>query len=505
MTTTTNRFRGWRKSAGLAALAVALLSGTASAQTLSIGLQDDPDILDPHRARSFVGRIVFQSLCDKLVDITPDLQFVPSLATQWSLNEDRTTLTFDLRDDAVFHDGTPIDAEAVKANLDRARELPDSLRRSELASIESVEVTGPHQVALHLSAPDAALLSQLSDRAGMMMAPASFENSGQNADPVCSGPYRFVSRTQGDSIRLEKFADHWDAENYAIDSVVYRMIPDTTVRFANLQSGDLQLIERIAATDLPAAESAANLTVVPVTGLGYQALAFNIRDEASPLADERVRRALDLAIDRDIINQAVGGGTFQPAYQPFPPASFAYEPELERTGRDVEGAKALLAEAGHERVAFQLTYGNNTTMSQVLEIVQAMGAEAGFDITLRPTEFAALQSELREGRFEVGQSGWSGRVDPDGNIHQHVTCEGGLNDGGYCNEEVDRLLDEARSLDDPQARTALYDQAQAILSEERPIVYLYYLPYPFAHTNDLAGFVGYPDGMIRLRGVSLAN
>ncbi|WP_185983442.1 ABC transporter substrate-binding protein [Aureimonas mangrovi] len=492
---------------GLAALAAVLALGAApaAAQTLTIGLQDDPDILDPHRARTFVGRIVFTSLCDKLVDITPELDFVPQLATDWSLDEARTTLIFDLRDDAVFHDGSPIDAEAVKANLDRARELPDSLRRSELASVESVEVTGPHQVALHLAAPDAALLSQLSDRAGMMMSPASFENGSPSADPVCSGPYRFVERVQNDRIVLEKFADHWDAENYPTENVVFRAIPDNTVRFANLQSGDLQLIERIGANDIAAAESAAGITVVPVTGLGYQALTFNLRDADSPLTDARVRRAFDLSIDRDIINQVVGAGTFQPAYQPFPPASFAYEPGLERQGRDVEGAKALLAEAGQERVAFELSFGNNTAMQQVLELVQAMGAEVGFDISLRPTEFAALQGELREGRFEVAQSGWSGRVDPDGNIHQHVTCEGGLNDGRYCNEEVDRLLDEARETGDPADRAPLYAQAQAILGQDKPVSYLYYLPYPFAHTNALTGFVGYPDGMIRLRGVSLSQ
>jgi peptide/nickel transport system substrate-binding protein len=498
--------RGRATRLGLAGLAAVLALGTApvAAQTLTIGLQDDPDILDPHRARTFVGRIVFTSLCDKLVDITPELEIVPQLAESWTLSEDRLTLTFDLRENAVFHDGTPIDAEAVKANLDRARELPDSLRKSELASVENVEVTGPHQVAIKLSTPDAALLSQLSDRAGMMMSPASFaEDAG--GDPVCSGPYSFVERVQNDRIVLQKFEDYWDAGAYPIQEVVYRAIPDTTVRFANLQSGDLDLIERIAPTDLAAAEADANLVVAPVTGLGYQALAFNMADANSPLADARVRRAFDLAIDRDILNQVVGNGTFQPAYQPFPPASFAYEDDLDRQGRDVEGAKALLAEAGHDRVAVELSFGNNTTMQQVLEIVQAMGAEAGFDISLRPTEFAALQSELREGRFQIGQSGWSGRVDPDGNIHQFVTCDGNLNDGGYCNEEVDRLLNEAREESEQATRADLYAQAQAILAEDKPISYLFYLPYPFAHTTALEGFTAYPDGMIRLRGVSLGQ
>jgi peptide/nickel transport system substrate-binding protein len=153
----------------------------------------------------------------------------------------------------------------------------------------------------------------------------------------------------------------------------------------------------------------------------------------------------------------------------------------------------------------ELTYGNNTIMQQVFELVQAMGAEAGFDISLRPTEFAALQSTLKAGDFEVGQSGWSGRVDPDGNIHQYVTCEGSLNDVKYCNEDVDRLLNESRLKTDPSARKALYDEAQAILREEMPIIYLFYLPWPFVHKAGIEGFRAYPDGMIRLEGVRFAG
>ncbi len=491
-----------------ASLAAILLGSGASAQTLSIGLQDDPDVLDPHRARTFVGRIVFTSLCDKLVDITPELEIVPQLATRWETSEDGLTLTMDLRTDATFHDGTPIDAAAVKANLDRALTLPDSLRKSEIASIGSVEAVDADTIKLTLNQPDAALLSQLSDRAGMILSPATFEGDLATTNPVCSGPYRFVERVQNDRIVLEKFAEHWDADAYPIQSVVYRSMPDTTVRFANLQSGDLQLIERIAPSDIAAAEATEGIEVLPVTGLGYQAMAINLANGAgtdNPLAgDARLRRALDLAIDRDVINQVTGFGIFEPAFQPFQPASFAAPAAPARSGRDVEGAKALLAEAGVDRVPLTITYGNNTTSQQVYELIQAMGAEVGFDIALQPTEFAALQSTLQAGDFEAGQSGWSGRVDPDGNIHQHVTCEGGLNDGRYCNAEVDRLLNEARATRDSAARKALYDEAAVILEEEKPVIYLYFLPYPFGMSRKLEGFVGYPDGMIRLRNVSLA-
>ncbi len=491
------------------AMAGMLASGWAQAQsTLRIGLQDDPDVLDPVRARTFVGRIVFASLCDKLVDITPDLKIVPQLAQSWTVADDGKTLTFKLRTDAVFHDGTPIDAAAVKANLDRARTQPDSNRKSELATVASVEAPDAGTVVLKLSEPDASLLSQLSDRAGMMMSPASFDKD-PGGKPVCSGPYQFKERVQNDRIVLEKFPKHWDAANYHFDRLVYTPIPDTTVRLNNLRAGDLDIIERVAPSDAKAVKDDKNLRLAPVTGLGFQAISVNLGNGAradNPLAkDKRVRQALDLAIDRDVLNQVVGEGMFQPAYQPFPPASFAYDKAFEHKGRDPQKAQALLKQAGYDRVKFEITYGNNTTMQQVFELVQAMGAEAGFDITLRPVEFASLQSSLARGDFEVGQSGWSGRVDPSGNIHQYVSCKGNLNDGKFCDPAVDKLLNDARAESDEAKRRALYDQVLAAMQDQRPIVYLFYLPWTFGVQKKLDGFVPYPDGLIRLKGVSLAK
>ena len=150
---------------------LALGACAASAQNLRIGLQEDPDVLDPHRARTYVGRIVFTSLCDKLIDIDPKLHFVPQLATSWTFSEDNKTLTFKLREDALFHDGSKFDAAAAKANLDRAMTLPDSLRRGELGSVAKVEAPDAATLVLTLKQPDATLLAQLSDRAGMMLSP----------------------------------------------------------------------------------------------------------------------------------------------------------------------------------------------------------------------------------------------------------------------------------------------------------------------------------------------
>jgi len=494
------------KKLPLMALAAGLLMSTAvSAQTLRIGLNEDPDVLDPHRARTFVGRIVFTSLCNKLVDITPDLKFTPELATEWSWADDGKSLTFKLRPGVTFHDGEKMDAAAVKANIDRARTLPDSLRKSELTSVESVDVVDAMTVKVNLSRPDATLLSQLSDRAGMIMSPKALASADFGQKPVCSGPYKFVERVQNDRIVLERFKEHWDAKNYNFERVVFQPIPDTTVRLANLQSGNLDLIERLAPSDVAAVKSNAKLTFAPVSGIGYQGLTINTNNgdrSKTPLGqDKRVRQALELSIDRDVINEVVGNGIFPPAGQPFPQASPYNNPKFAARKRNVEQAKKLLKEAGVERVKFELTFGTSTTTQQIAEIIQAMAAETGFDISLRPTEFAAMQKEAQAGNFDVNVIGWSGRVDPDGNIHPFVSCKGALNDGKYCNAEVDKLLNEARIINDEAKRKQLYDAAQEILTQDLPIIYTYYQPWPFAHAKKLEGFKPYPDGMIRLKGV----
>src|SRR3990170_129439 len=138
-----------------ALLASSALASPALAADLRIGLQDDPDVLDPDQSRTFVGRIVYTSLCDKLVDITPELKIIPQLATAWSWSDDGKALTMDLREGVVFHDGTPFNAEAAKANIERSKNLPESRRKSEVKSVESVAVSGPYQIQITLAAPDA--------------------------------------------------------------------------------------------------------------------------------------------------------------------------------------------------------------------------------------------------------------------------------------------------------------------------------------------------------------
>lgn len=491
--------------------AAMLVAGAAAGQELRIGLQEDPDVLDPDESRTFVGRIVYAALCDKLVDITPELEFVPQLATAWSWSPDGTQLTMELRDGVVFHDGTPFDAEAVKANIERSKTLPQSRRKSELTSVETVTVVDPMTVRFNLVAPDATLLAQLSDRSGMMISPTAAEKLGDqfgNA-PVCSGPFKFVERVQQDRIVLDRFADYWDKDSIHFDRVVYLPIPDTAVRLANLQSGDLTMIERVAPTDVRQVQSNPGLKLEEAVGLGYQGITVNIGNGAragTPVGtDPRVREAIEAVIDRDVVNQVVFDGLYVPGNQPFPPNSPYYNTDVPVPARDAARARALLDEAGIDRLKVEVQVANNPVQMQVMQVIQAMAAEAGIDMELRATEFATLLQEQTAGNYQLSQVGWSGRVDPDGNLHQFVTCEGGLNDSKYCNAAVDELLNAARVTNDTAERKRAYAKAVEITNQDRPIIYLYHQKWFWGMTSGLEGFVPSPDGMIRLQGVRLAG
>jgi peptide/nickel transport system substrate-binding protein len=491
--------------ASAALLGLAALPALAqSPSTLRIGLQEDPDVLDPHKARTFVGRIVFMGLCDRLVDIDPELKIIPRLATEWSFSADGLTLTMKLRTDAKFHDGETFNAAAAKANLERAMTLPDSLRKSELASVASVEAPDAATLVLKLNRPDATLLAQLTDRAGMMLSPKSL-GPDISAKPVCSGPYQFVERVQNDRIVLEKFKGHWEADKYQFDRIIYRAIPDTTVRLANLRAGELDMLERLAPTDVKSAKEDKSLKVESTANLGYQGITINTNhgDAANqPMGkDKRVRQALSLSIDRKVLSQVVFEGLYAPMNQPFNPGNQYLSAALPVPERDVAKAKALLKEAGQSKVSVELFVTNNPVDAQLGQVIQAMAQEAGIDIQIRSTEFASQLRDQQQGKFQMSRIGWSGRIDPDGNIHQFVTTKGNQNDGRYSNAEVDKLLDEARTIYDVAERKKRYDAAQKILQDELPIVYLYNQTVFFALRSNIQGFVINPDGMIRLSGL----
>ncbi|MGV1828220.1 ABC transporter substrate-binding protein [Agrobacterium vitis] len=494
-----------------ALLVTAAFAAPVVAADLKIGLSEDPDVLDPAQSRTFVGRIVYTAMCDKLVDVSPDLKIIPQLATGWAWSEGGKVLTMTLRQGVKFHDETPFNAEAVVATIQRNMTMAESRRKSELASVEKVEAIGSDTVKFTLKAPDSTLLAQLSDRAGMIVSPKAAKELGANfgSHPVCAGPFKFVERVQQDRIVLEKFGDYWNKDQIFINKLTYLPIVDSTVRLANLRSGDLDMIERVAPTDAASIKSDGKLDFEQAVGVGYMAMYVNIGNSPranNPLGkDKRLRQAFSLAIDREALNQIVFEGTALAGNQPFPPVSPWYDKRIPVPARDVEKAKALIKAAGFDRVPIELQVSNSATVLQMMQVVQSMVAEAGFDVTLKTMEFATMLNEQTAGNYQISRSDWSGRVDPDGNLHQFVTCKGGINDTKYCNPAVDTLLNEARQSTDDAVRKQKYDAADEILNDDLPIIYLGHQSWLWAASKKITGFVPSPDGMIRLTGMQKAN
>src|SRR3982751_6371079 len=366
----------------LAAAAVTLaLAPSAQAQTtLRIGLAEDPDILDPTMARTYVGRIVFASFCDKLFDIDEKLNIVPQLAVSHETSADGKEVTIKLRPGVKFHDGEAVDA---------------------------IDVVDPLTIKLALKTPYSPLVAQLTDRAGMMVSPKAAKEAGDKFGlrPVCAGPYKFVERVQQDRMVFEKFADYWNKDNVHIDRIIYLPLVDATVRLANLKSGGLDLIERLLATDLKEVQSDSKLKLSSAIELGYQGVTLNVgKDKAKgPLSQSaKVRQALDLSLDRDAISQVVSNGEFKPGNQWVNPDHPYYQKEFPVRARDVAKAKALLKEAGVTApvsVDFMVPKGAET--EAVSQVIQSMAAETGFDMKIRVTEFATSLKQAEAGEYQA--------------------------------------------------------------------------------------------------------
>ncbi len=492
--------------------AAALLSFQAGVQaqtTLRIGLAEDPDILDPTLGRTYVGRIVFASFCDKLFDIDEKLNIVPQLALSHETSADGKEVTIKLRPGVKFHDGEPLNAEAAKFSLDRHLTLPTSFRKPELAAVDHVDVVDPLTIKLVLKTPYSPLIAQLTDRSGMMVSPKAAKEAGDKfgLHPVCAGPYKFVERVQQDRIVFEKFADYWDKDKIHIDRIVYLPLVDATVRLANLKSGGLDLIERLLATDIKAVQTDPKLKLSSAIELGYQGVTLNIgKDKAKgPLSQSaKVRQALDLAIDREAINQVVFNGEFKPGNQWLNPDHPYYQKSFPVRARDVAKAKALLKEAGATApvtIDFMVPKGAET--EAVAQVIQSMAAEAGFDMKIRVTEFATSLKQAEAGEYQAYLLAWSGRIDPDGNSYIFQKTGAPQNYSAWSNPDADKALEDARLVTDPAKRKEIYEKLTRLVLDEEPILYIFHRKILIAHTTRLEGYKQMPDGLVRVNGLTL--
>ena len=499
-------------------LALGLLLGLVSSalaaspeRTLKIGLREDPDILDPTLSGSYVGRIVYAGMCDKLFDYDTKLNIVPQLATGYEY-KDPTHLILHLRPGVLFQDGEKFDAAAVKYTLNRDLTMPRSLRKGQISDIESINVIDPLTVEVVLKAPNAALLAQLAGRPGIMLAPEAAEKEGANfgQHPVCAGPFKFVERIPEQKIVLERFKRYWDAKDIHFDRVEYVPIVNSAVTLANLQAGALDLAEHIQPTDVPIVEKDPKLRVAMDTSLGYQSITFNVAngpESKTPIGESaKLRRAFELAISRDALMHVVYNGLYTPIAQANPPSSQFYVSSVVPPKRDIKAAQALVAASGFKPpIAVTLLVPNSPDLLQAAQVIQAMEQPAGFDVKIQATEFASSLSAARAGDFQAYFIAWSGRADADGNMYSFLHSGLGFNYGHYSNPEVDTLLDQARVAPTVAERRSIYGKLWQIEREDMPIIYVWSPKNIVGLKKSLLGFRQVPDGLIRLQGMRFAQ
>jgi peptide/nickel transport system substrate-binding protein len=497
-------------------------TGTSSGSggTIVVALASDPGTIDPTLADTFDARVVFTSFCQKLYDANDRLQVVPQLAAALpTTSRDGLTVTIPLRTGIRFNDGTPFDATAVKTTLDRDLTLSGSTRAREIGAVKSVAVVNPTMVRITLKYPFSPLVAQLADRAGLIMSPTALRKLGAkfgNA-PVCVGPFRFASRTEGSQLAFVKSADYYDAADVHAAGITYKIITDPTTRADNLRSGDVQAAEHLDATDIPQLKGDSSLTIEDISAISYEGISINISNANgvnkppgpvnTPLArSPELRKAFEMALDRDAMNKAVYNGAESvdclplPVQSPFRPADPACTPY------DPAGAKQIVAASGVPMpVPVTLMIPANSGDDRLAAVIQSMEAEAGFAVTIKSVEFTSSLAAARAGRFDAFLIGWSGRLDPDGDLSDLVTSGGSNNFSGLADRQLDQLVAQSAASSDIATRKASYARTLQRLQEIRPNIYLYHDRWYLGLSTKLSGVVYLTDGIPRFTAASLRS
>ena len=480
--------------------------------TLKAGLDGDILTFDPLTSGAYADREVYYNIYDTLVAFDPNLKIIPALAEKWETPDPKTYI-FHIRQGVKFHDGTDLNADAVKFNIDRYLTDKTSRRKAEIDTITSVDVMDPYTVKFNLKAAFAPLLATLADRAGMILSPKVIQALGPDAlaaKPIGagSGPFKFVEAVKDDHIGLERNANYWkkDASGNQLpylDKLTYRPILDATVLLANLKTGDLDASYSIAAKDVAGVKSGSELMLKDVAGLGFNAISFNVMKE--PFTKKELRQAVAEVLDRDQINKTVYFGVNQIAQGPIPPSSWAYDANYKPYGANIAKAKEYLKAAGMpDGFTFEMKISSGSpTTTQLSQLIKDQMAKAGITMNIVQQERTKTSTDQDSGNFQTLLFGWSGRPDPDGNLYNIFHSGGGLNYGKYSLPQVDDVLEKARATSDQAQRKDLYQQAQKLLVDDGAMAFYAFLPAYLVMQPKVQGMQLYPDFMMRFEGAWL--
>jgi peptide/nickel transport system substrate-binding protein len=474
--------------------------------TLRVGFYIEAQTMDPHLSGSKIDRQVYHNIYEPLVTLDTKLGIKPGLAESWT-QPDPKTLVFKLRRGVKFHDGTDFNAEAAKFNFERMKTEPKSVRKGEVANIDTVEAVDSHTLKVNLKKPDAALLATLTDRAGMMVSPRVVQERGaelgRNARGAGTGPFEFVEWVRDSHLVIKRHDGYWNKQGGPyLDRVRYRPIPDDVVKLQSLQSGEIDVMDYVQPRDVAAVKADKTVVVLDVPSLAD--FAYQLNTTRPPFNTKALRQAVAYALDVEQIVKGVWLNVGVPANGPIPPTSWAYDKSIPPIKRDLARAKAKLAEGGQPNgFTFTLTTNNIPINVQEAEVMQAQLAEAGITTKVKLVDSATLISDGNARNFEMVSFQWSGRPDPDGNTYQFLRTTPGtsFNWSGISNPQVDALLDRTREVSNQAERRKLYSELTKLLQDELPMIFIIHPIEPKAFSPRVQGYEPIPDGMMRFKDV----
>lgn len=450
---------------------------------LVVALQGEPDSLDGHESSSSLNLSTFPLLYDKLAEFDADMNLVPQLATEWSVSRDGLTWTFKLRRGHRFHDGSPVNADAVKRSMDRL--LAEGRLRNWFHMIEKVTVIDDSTVAFTTEKPFLFLPQRLATPSGSIVHPSALgRTQAFGANPIGSGPFRFKEWIRGNRFVFEKNPNHWAARQTNIDVVEFRFLPDDSGRAIALETGEIDFALPLPPQEADRLKRNNDVTIFNQPSLRWFGLYMNLAKK--PFDDVRVRHAMAHAIDKDAIVKTAMAGYAKVADSPLPPGVWGYK-AFRQYEYNPQRARQLLTEAGYPNglsATMWVPVGSYVNAQQVSEATAAMLERVGIRLRLEVMEAGRWIVLLRsrgpsESTMEVTYYGfgtWTGEPDYALGLlfHTDQFAPKGSNRQFYNNQRVDALLDIGpRTVDDRQRRL-IYESLQDIIWKDQPWAYLFY-------------------------------
>jgi peptide/nickel transport system substrate-binding protein len=495
--------------------------GAQPAGTLVVGLVAEPVNLDPPQVTDLNSNRVGRRIVETLVTFPDEsTQVVPGLAESWTISKDGLQYTFKLRRGITFHDGTPLNAEAVKFSIERQinqNHPAYKLGKYPFANyffgnVKAVEVLSDERVAFLLNEPRASFLAVLTAGAASIVSPTAVMKWGPDypTHPVGTGPFRFASWDRGQRVVLEKNPTYWK-HPVKVERVIYRPIVEDQARLTELLTGTLDLIVGVPADFVGQLEQNPKITLLKQVGAHVWYLGMN--NQKKPFDDKRVRQALNYAVNKDAIVRDVLKGTGAASRGPVLPGTWGADPALKAYPYDPERAKKLLAEAGYPN-GFTATLwvpesGSGMQAPVAMSTVMQSNLKAvGVNVTMQTMEWGAYLAKLRTKEQELFALSWmAGTEDPDmvmyPLLHSSQWTPVGPNRALYKNPRFDALLQQARLTTDQGKRAQLYKEAQRILVDDAPWVFVDHEIQIAAFSKRVQGFRLHPSFDLRVETISV--